>query len=73
MRVVDIPQIEGLNAAEKILLVEDIWESISSEDAVIPVPQSHIKELERRLEGYKSSPGALLSLDELRNKIELMK
>ncbi len=73
MRVIDIPQIEKLGVAEKILLVEDLWDSISSEESAIPVPQSHIKELDRRLARHKSSLGTLLSLDELRTKIESRK
>ena len=73
MRVKDIPQIEKLSVSEKILLVEDIWDNISSEESAIPVPRSHIKELERRLAGHKSGPGELLSLDELRARIDLRK
>jgi putative addiction module component (TIGR02574 family) len=30
MRVEDLPEISKLSAPEKILLVEDLWESISS-------------------------------------------
>jgi len=73
MRVIDIPQLEKLTTPEKILLVEDIWDNISSEESTIPVPQSHIKELERRLSRHNSGPGTLLSLDELRTKIESRK
>jgi len=73
MRVIDIPQIKKLGVAEKILLVEDIWDSISSEESAIPIPRSHIKELDRRLARHKSTPGKLLSLDELRKRIESRK
>ncbi|MBI5075370.1 MAG: addiction module protein [Nitrospirae bacterium] len=73
MRVIDIPQIEKLGVAEKILLIEDLWDSISAEESAIPAPQSHIKELNRRFARYKSYPGALLSLDELRIRIESRK
>jgi putative addiction module component (TIGR02574 family) len=73
MRVTDIPQIKKLGVAEKILLVEDLWESISSEESAIPPPRSHIKELDRRLAKHKSTPGKLLSLDELRKRIESRK
>lgn len=73
MRVIDIPQIKKLSIPEKILLVEDLWDNISSEESAIPVPQSHMKELDRRLARHKSSPGELLSLDELRTKIESRK
>ena len=73
MRVIDIPQIEKLGVAEKILLVEDLWDSISSEESAIPVPESHMTELDRRLARHKSAPGELLSLDELRKRIESRK
>ena len=73
MRVTDIPQIEKLGVAEKILLIEDLWDSISPEESAVPVPQSHIKELDRRLARHKSGLGELLSLDELRTKIETRK
>jgi putative addiction module component (TIGR02574 family) len=73
MRVADIPQLEKLTVSEKILLVEDIWDNISAEESIIPVPQSHIAELDKRLARHKSGPGTLLSIDELRTKIELRK
>lgn len=73
MRVTDIPQIEKLSIPEKILLVEDLWDYISSEESAIPVPQSHITELDKRLARHKSMPGELLSLDELRRRVESRK
>lgn len=73
MRVIDIPQIEKLGVAEKILLVEDLWDSISSEESAVPVPESHMAELDRRLARHKSALGELLSLDELRKRIESRK
>ncbi|GFP37621.1 hypothetical protein HKBW3S44_01297, partial [Candidatus Hakubella thermalkaliphila] len=58
---------------EKILLVEDIWDSIVSDESVVSVPQSHMEELDRRLRRYESAPGTLLSLEELRTRIERRK
>ena len=69
MRVSDIPNIERLSTPEKILLVEDLWDHIASEEANIPVPQSHKVVLEKRLMNYQSNPGTLLSLDELQGRI----
>jgi len=40
--------IGSLSTAEKILLVEDLWDSIAADAAPLPVPQSHLDELERR-------------------------
>lgn len=45
MSVKDIPDIKKLSTAEKILLVEDLWDSIASDESVVPVPQSHMEEL----------------------------
>ena len=73
MRVSDIPEIDRLSTPEKILLVEDLWDSIAADEASVPVPQSHIEELDRRIRSYRSHPGSLLSLAELRGRIERRK
>lgn len=70
MRVHDIPEIARLSTPEKILLVEDLWDSISSDESNVPVPQSHIKELEKRVRRYEAAPQDLLSLEELQARIE---
>jgi len=69
----DIHEITKLSTPEKILLVEDLWDSIASDESAVPVPQSHMEELDRRLGRYGSPPGNLLSLDELRTRIEKRK
>ncbi|MCJ7483360.1 MAG: addiction module protein [Thermodesulfovibrionales bacterium] len=73
MRVKDIPQIKKVIIPEKILLIEDLWNKISAEEIAVPVPESHMTELDRRLTRHKFSPGELLSLDELRKRIESRK
>jgi putative addiction module component (TIGR02574 family) len=73
MRVSDIPETTNLSAPEKILLVEDLWDSIASDESAVPVSQSHVEELDKRLKTYESAPGNLLSLEELRAKIEKRK
>ena len=70
MRVSDIPEIARLSVPEKILLVEDLWDSIATDEAAVPMPQSHREELDRRLERYQANPGNLLSLEELQRRIE---
>ena len=70
MRVDDIPGIAKLTVAEKILLLEDLWDSIASKPETVPVPQSHREELDRRLAEYEKDPGRLLTLDDLRERIE---
>ena len=73
VRASDIPEITKLTTAEKILLVEDLWDHIASDESAVPVPQSHLEELDRRLKKYESAPGNLLSVEELRATIERRK
>jgi putative addiction module component (TIGR02574 family) len=70
MRASDIHEITKLSTPENILLVEDLWDSIASDESAVAVPQSHTEELDRRLNRYGSSPGTLLSLEELRTRVE---
>ncbi len=69
MRLTDIPEIAQLSTPEKILLVEDLRESIAKDESAIAIPQSHKDELDRRLDAYESQPGNLLSIEELRTRM----
>lgn len=68
MKIADIPNISRLSTAEKILFVEDVWDSIASKERV-PMPESHKVELDRRFVKYQSHGGRLLSLKELQARI----
>ena len=70
MRINDVPEIARLTVPEKILLLEDLWDSIASDESSVPVPASHREELDRRLAEYNKDPGRLLTLDDLRGRIE---
>lgn len=48
VRVADIPQIARMEASEKLLLLEELWDSISSEEGKISVLQSHKEALDAR-------------------------
>lgn len=69
MRISDIPKISRLTVAEKILFVEELWDSIATGEH-IPIPESHKSELDRRLVKYQNHRGHLLSLKELQTRIE---
>ncbi len=73
MRVSSIPEITKLTTSEKILLVEELWDSIASDESSVPVLQSHRDELDRRLDKSESAPSDLLSLEELQSRIEKRK
>lgn len=73
MDVADFPDILKLSTAEKILLIEDLWDSIIADESLIPVPESHKAELDRRINNLKSSPGSLLTLEELKMRVDKKK
>ncbi|TVM03729.1 MAG: addiction module protein [Candidatus Brocadia sp. WS118] len=73
VRITDIPEIAKLSTQEKILLVEDIWDSIALDESAVPIPHSHRDELDRRLRIHESAPGNLLTLEELQARIEKRK
>ena len=69
MRVSDVPEIDRLTAPEKLLLIEDLWDSIAADEADVPIPESHLQELDRRLARYRAEPGRLLTLEELQARV----
>jgi putative addiction module component (TIGR02574 family) len=48
----------NLTPAERILLVEEIWDSLSIDPDRIPVTKNHQRELDRRLVNLRKSPRA---------------
>ena len=73
MKVSDIPKLARLTAAEKLLLIEELWDSIASDESSVPVPKSLRVELDKRYERYKAQPDSLLTLEELKDRINRRK
>jgi putative addiction module component (TIGR02574 family) len=64
-------EINKLSIPERILLVEDIWDSIANENEAFELSQSQKDELERRSHSYKSNPSQGRSWQEI--KAEFLK
>lgn len=62
--------IDRLSVAERILLVEEIWDSIVDEPDRLEVPQSHKDELDRRLAAYENDPEAGSSWEEVKARLQ---
>ncbi len=73
MHLKDIPQVVQLSIPEKILLVEELWESIYAAEVDVAIPHDHISELENRQARHRSHPDDLLSFEDLCKRIELRK
>ncbi|HEX3657927.1 MAG TPA: addiction module protein [Pirellulales bacterium] len=50
--------LEGLSIAERILLVEEIWDGIAAEAESMPITQAQRDELDRRLAAADANPAA---------------
>ena len=66
MTVSEIENVLKLPVEQRILLVEDVWDSIRPQSQRVPVPESHKKELDCRFKKYQNDPSALLTDQQLR-------
>ena len=67
-----IKEIDNLGLSEKLLLVEDIWDSIARDNGELPMPEWQKAELDKRYRDYKNGKLKLRNWEsiheELRNK-----
>lgn len=70
MHLSEIPEITRLSASEKVLLIDEIWDSIGADESALPVPRSHIEEPDRRMEEHEADPGSALALAQLQARLE---
>jgi putative addiction module component (TIGR02574 family) len=59
-----------LSVAERIRLVEEIWDTIADTPEEFPLSQAQQDEIERRLESYEERPEAGLPWREVLDKIK---
>ena len=58
-----------LSVAERIQLVEDIWDSIAAVPESVPLSEEQKIELDRRLEAYHQNPDAGSPWGEVKQRI----
>ena len=68
MEIENMPEITKMDIRTKIKFVEELWDNILADEEEIPVPPSHIQELNRRKSTMRKDQ--LLSFDELKSSIE---
>jgi putative addiction module component (TIGR02574 family) len=61
--------IDRLSMAERLLLVEEIWDSIADEVEELEIPLSHRQELDRRLASLQADPSAGASWPEVKARL----
>ncbi|MCK4627128.1 MAG: addiction module protein [Phycisphaerae bacterium] len=66
---ISMTDVLALSLAERIQLVEDIWDSIASVPDAVELTDWQKEELDRRLEALRKDPEAGSSLEELISEI----
>jgi len=62
-------EFQALSPAERILLVEEIWDRIAAEPDAVPVSTAQRAELDRRLDVLEKSPDAGRPWTEVRDEL----
>ena len=65
----NLSDILKLSISERILLVEEIWDSIANENTNIPLTDRQINIIEERLAAYNNKPDAGKPWEEVRNEL----
>jgi len=61
--------IDQLSVAQRILLVEKIWDSIVAEAEDMPLTEAQKQDLEHRLAAYNENPNAGSSWEDVRARL----
>jgi putative addiction module component (TIGR02574 family) len=70
MATVPLSELLKLSPAERIQLVQDLWDSIATEPEVLPPTDEQRQELTRRSEAHRKNPEAAIPLDDALERIE---
>ena len=65
----ELKDILEMSVAERIQLVEDIWDSIAAVPESLSLTEAEHQELDRRLEAYAKNPNEGISWDEVKKKV----
>ena len=58
-----------LSPAEKLQLVEDLWDDLAANSSAVPVHEWQMEELERRKANLMNNPASGLSWDEVKRRV----
>ena len=64
-----IDEIKTLDITERIILVEEIWDSIAKEQDSVGLLEYEKEVLNARLESFENNPDNLISWNEIKTKL----
>jgi len=62
-------EIRQLTVAERLLLVQEIWDTIAAHQETLPITEAQQDELDIRLEAYRAAPQKGSSWEAVKNRI----
>ncbi len=62
-------EIKKLSVAERILIVEEIWDSIAADQELMEITEAQKKELDRRIASSNAAPNQGKSWEETRDRL----
>lgn len=65
----DMDAIRQLSVAERLALVEEIWETISDEPSAVPVSEEQLAEARRRLAAHDADPSSAIPWDQAEKRL----
>jgi putative addiction module component (TIGR02574 family) len=65
----DMEAIRELTVAERLALVEEIWDSISDDPGSVPTSERQLAEARRRLAEHDADPSSAIPWDEAEKKL----
>lgn len=66
----NIDDYKTLSVAERIQLVEDIWDSIATEaPGLLQLSEAEKEELDRRVEAHRADPSTAIPWEQVREKL----
>jgi putative addiction module component (TIGR02574 family) len=70
MSSIDIQRIKSLSVAERVELVEAIWDSIVEEYERLPITEAQSQELDNRHAEYQKNPGDTLTWEQVQDSLD---
>lgn len=64
-----LPELQRLSAAEKLLLVTELWDDLAAHPTEVPVSREVIEELDHRLEAYRRDPNQVTTWEAVQRRL----
>jgi putative addiction module component (TIGR02574 family) len=66
MKLKELPQVMALSTAEKLELIDELWESIAPREDAGDISDEEKKLLDERWERYQANPDSALTMEQLK-------